>query len=163
MKIMTGIFITAEFIPIKPDAVVTLNEALDSGFEDARIINKIELQKMMDFREPGKKIPLPPFTIQLLALKNPVDFSFFRNPEKIQRFESKDGYHRYVTGVYDNYEKASGLLERFVSGGFTDAFVMELSRYTTTNGNNENDIPEPEEYLPSSLQLPKILPNQEIQ
>ena len=66
-----------------------------------------------------------------MALKNETDFDIFGHPENIQLYEGKDGYHRYVTGIFETHDQAMARLSHYLEEGYTDAFVMPLSNYIT--------------------------------
>jgi hypothetical protein len=69
------------------------------------------------------------FTIQVMALKNPRDISWFRNLDNIQRIEGKDGFHRYICGKFHSIEEALIKLPTIRKKGYKDAFIVPLSRY----------------------------------
>ncbi len=126
----SGYLYTAGTFQMKHEAMAYLNEVIDGNYPDALMLEDHDFKRLLktsDFN-PGELDG--PFTIQLLALQKDSGFSMFANPENIQLFESNDGYFRYVSGIYETYRGAKSRIESFVEKGFTDAFVMPLSRYT---------------------------------
>lgn len=125
----TWLYYTGKF-PRREDAVEFLNEAIEMGYADAMILPESELNEVFD---PQDKTPVEmtgPFTIQLMALKNPISLKQFGNKIKLQEFTGTDGIYRYTTGIWPDYEDVRQKLAEYVNAGFTDAFIMELSRYT---------------------------------
>ena len=116
----------------KPEATGYLNTVIDSNYPEAYLVEEQDFRRLIRsaYFNPGEL--KGPFTIQLMALKNEIDFSMFSHPENIQLFEGKDGYHRYVTGIFEVYNQAKIKANDYINQGYTDAFVMPLSSYTNT-------------------------------
>ena len=73
-----------------------------------------------------------PFTIQLLALKTPLELDQFEASPFIRQIQSSDGFYRYIAGVFDDYLMGQDSLVNYVLQGFTDAFIIPLSRFDKT-------------------------------
>jgi len=67
---------------------------------------KPELDELVSNLSTKKDFEKGPFTIQIIALKKPVDISRFKLFEKVSQFDSSDGYHRYTIGKYPTKESA---------------------------------------------------------
>ncbi len=65
------------------------------------------------------------FTIQVFALKNPVDTNRFSNLPDLAFVEGDDSFYRYFTGNYQTYEQARNDLQRVVQLGYKGAFVRK--------------------------------------
>ena len=122
----------------KSDAIPLLNKVVDIGFPHAKIINNLELKKLHDSGTPTAKaakqkekeiLKTGTFTIQLMALKNPVELSYFSNVSNVKKHLGKDGYTRYTYGEYIGYYKAKEAIQEIVNKGYTDAFVVNVERY----------------------------------
>jgi outer membrane protein OmpA-like peptidoglycan-associated protein len=113
----------------KVEAMKLLNEAIDKGFNDARMLEKQDLEDLI--RElSGEGLPVTiTFTIQIMALENPVEVSYFTNLDGVRKFQGKDGLHRYVYGEFDSIDEALKRLPEIRDLGYTDAFIMYLARY----------------------------------
>ena len=69
------------------------------------------------------------FTIQLLALKNPVELSHFKNLEGVVKYMGNDGYTRYTYGQYNGSTDAKEAITKIINKGYTDAFVVNIEKY----------------------------------
>jgi hypothetical protein len=69
------------------------------------------------------------FTIQIMALKHPVEVDFFLPLEGVVRYTGRDGLHRYVYGEYDGIDSAMNMLPKLRGRGYHDAFIMSVLRY----------------------------------
>ncbi len=130
-----GYFYTIGKYASRAKASELVNKAADMGFPDAQIINYRELEKKRqrghiasrkriekDDQKNGK------YTIQLLALKVPVDISYFKNIDGVKRIKGSDGIYRYVWGQYE-YKKALQKRKELIRNGYTGAFIMNLDYY----------------------------------
>jgi hypothetical protein len=63
------------------------------------------------------------YSVQLMALKTPVDISFFKNVDGIQQKKYDDGYYRYTVGNTKSYSEAQELKEKLKKAGYTDAYI----------------------------------------
>lgn len=117
----------------RADAAQLLNRAVDMGFPNASIINFKELEKQKDRGVVAnrKRIELADqqggqYTIQLLALKVPVETSYFKNIEGVERKKGDDGFYRYIWGRFD-YKTALQKKQELVQSGQVGAFIMNLN------------------------------------
>jgi outer membrane protein OmpA-like peptidoglycan-associated protein/tetratricopeptide (TPR) repeat protein len=114
----------------REDAMVFLNNAIEHGYTDARLLTENEINEVLHTGDKKASEMTGPFTIQMLALRKGIPLKQLKSKEKIQEFFGNDGIHRYTSGIYKSYDDASSGLIRYINEGYTDAFVMELSRYT---------------------------------
>ena len=113
----------------KTDAVKYLNDAIDHGYDQAQLMEKEMLEQLIREKSKGDRYEPLTFTIQIMALKKPVDISYFRDMENVRKYIGKDGFHRYVCGEYNGIDKALKELPLIHRKGYQDAFVMTLNRY----------------------------------
>ena len=114
------------------DAVKLLNHVIDSGFPEAQMLEKKQLEQLITDMIEGEVPPVITFTIQFMALKNPVPVTHFKDLEAVSKFEGNDGLTRYVTGEYEEIDKAFDELRIVREKGYHDAFIMYLARYRKT-------------------------------
>ncbi len=113
----------------KTDALIYLNEVVDLGYPDAGMLEKRDLEQLIaQLSEEGIMVEAS-FTIQIMALKKPVNVDFFRPLEGVQMYAGRDGLHRYVYGEYDGIDLALDILPTLKDRGYHDAFIMSVLRY----------------------------------
>jgi len=117
----------------RPDAVKLLNHAIDSGFPDAQMFEKRQLQQLVAELIEGEVPPIITFTIQIMALKKPVPVTYFKDLDAVSKFDGKDGLTRYVTGEFTEIDTALDELKNVRTKGYQDAFIMYLARYKKTD------------------------------
>lgn len=127
-----GYFYTIGKYASRVDAAQLLNRAVDMGFPNASIINFRELEKQKDRGVVAgkKRVALEQqkngkYTIQLLALKVPVELSYFKNLEGVERVKGEDGLYRYIWGRFD-YKTALSKRSELNAGGYNGAFIMNV-------------------------------------
>jgi len=113
----------------KVEAMKMLNEAIDKGYDDAMMLEKDDLEDLIRELSGGDLPVTITFTIQIMALENPVEVSHFTNLEGVRKFQGRDGLYRYVYGEFNNIDEALKLLPVIQSKGYPDAFIMYLARY----------------------------------
>ena len=124
---------------IKTEASAYLNRVTDKEFTEAKVVEEHEFNRLLLTTDFSIRELNGPFTIQLLALRNEAGFTMFKNPQDIQLFEGSDGFHRYVTGYFENYDDARDATVKYADAGFPDAIVMPLSRYLPVNADSIAD------------------------
>ena len=116
----------------KRDAIEYLNEVIESDFPNGRIVDESEFQYLLQPSVPDLNKVKGPFTIQLHALKNPIELDQLESSSLIRQLQSTDGFYRYIVGVFDNYLIAQDSLVNYVLKGYTDAFIIPISRFDKT-------------------------------
>ena len=116
----------------KTDALPLLNYAIDNGFPDARMMEREDLEDLIRSMSDSSFAVSATFTIQIMALRNPVGIDYFRDPGNVTMFSGSDGFHRYVYGNFPNISEALKELPRIQKKGYKDAFIMYLARYKKT-------------------------------
>jgi hypothetical protein len=92
-------------------AMVTLKKVKELGYEKAFV--RIDSKDAV-------------YTIQLMALKSPVDLSYFKDISDVKETKGNDGYYRYSVGSFSNLEDAKATLVKIVDSGHKDAFVRKV-------------------------------------
>jgi outer membrane protein OmpA-like peptidoglycan-associated protein len=113
----------------KTDAVDLLNKVVDDGYPDASIMEKHELDRLIKRQSQQPLLSGSKYTIQILAMTQPLDMDFFIAIRNIRRFLGDDGIYRYVVGEFDSPEDALKALPGVKAIGYPDAYVMNLARY----------------------------------
>ena len=77
------------------------------------------------------------YTVQVMALYNPVDISYFKHVDDIRVFfNENDFFYRYTTGVFKNKNDAYAHRDMLISLGYpADLFVKKVTR-----GSSENNV-----------------------
>jgi outer membrane protein OmpA-like peptidoglycan-associated protein/Tol biopolymer transport system component len=124
---------TAGCFDRKADAMKLLNEALDSGFPDATMMEQEELEELILIMTEGERPVSITYTIQIMALRKPVKVEYFKDLDNVRMFVGKDGLHRYVYNEFTDVSDALKELPRVRNLGYQDAFIMYLARYKTSS------------------------------
>jgi len=121
------LFFTEEFRD-RQKSVEILNFAIDNGFPEAMILNQRERENLILFLSDRSEESEAPYTIQIMALKKPVDLKDMSKLGEISQFTCSDGYFRYIRGFYLTHADAFKDLQKITSK-FPDAFIIPLYRY----------------------------------
>ncbi len=116
-------------------ASTLLNKAVDMGFPNAEIINfrelekkkhrgQVAIQKRIEKQNQGNG----EYTIQLAALKVPVETSYFKNIDGVKRVKGKDGLYRYIWGQFE-HSIALQKRKELIDMGYSGAFIMNIDYY----------------------------------
>jgi tetratricopeptide (TPR) repeat protein len=69
------------------------------------------------------------YTVQLMALYNPVDVSFFAGIDDVKVAFGKDQFYRYTTGILKTYKEAKQLRKEIRKMGYADdIFIRKVTR-----------------------------------
>ncbi len=63
------------------------------------------------------------YSVQLMALKNPVDVDYFKNVDNVKLTKYPDGFYRYTVGITSSYTEAQKIKENIHKIGYKDAFI----------------------------------------
>ncbi len=69
------------------------------------------------------------YTIQLKALRKPINIGFFSNLQGVQEHIGDDGLYKYTYGKYTKMSAAKKDLKKVIKKGYTDAFVVNIKKY----------------------------------
>jgi len=63
------------------------------------------------------------YTVQLMALKVPVETSYFKNLESVEVNKGLDGFYRYTFGNYSSFQQAAIALKDLNAKGYNQAYI----------------------------------------
>ena len=69
------------------------------------------------------------YTIQLKALKKPINIGFFSNLQGVQEHIGDNGLYKYTYGKYSKMSAAKKDLKKVAKKGYLDAFVVNIKKY----------------------------------
>jgi outer membrane protein OmpA-like peptidoglycan-associated protein/tetratricopeptide (TPR) repeat protein len=113
----------------KTDAMMYLNEVIDTGYPDAGMLEQKDLMRLIDSLSSKGTEVMASFTIQIMALKKPVDVSYFSLLPGTIMYVGKDGFHRYVYGDFKTLDEANKRLTEIRAMGYKDAFINSILPY----------------------------------
>jgi len=119
------------FVEEKPEPIVidfskvTVIESIDSSL----LITDVETKDVNDTDADNREILY--YTVQLMALYNPVDISFFVGIDDVKILFGKDLFYRYTTGRLETIEKAEQHRANIINIGYPDQiFIKKVYRQT---------------------------------
>ncbi len=71
---------------------------------------------------------LPNYTIQLMALKAPVDLSYFKDLPVVSVTKGTDEFYRYTFGAFDNINAAKEALQKLRELGYDKVFIRKMEK-----------------------------------
>ena len=116
------------------EAIQMTGKIVDAGFADAHVISSIEYNQIVQkgssvykskMADPDKNT----YTIQILAVTQPVASSRFRGLFDVEMHKGTDGYYRYTWGEFIGKPSARQALEDILAKGFTDAFIVNVDKF----------------------------------
>ncbi|MFH0759057.1 MAG: OmpA family protein [Bacteroidota bacterium] len=128
----TNLYVSGTFNR-KTEAIDFLNNAIDYGFPEARIMETAELKNYIRGRSDGVLEDMNAFTIQIMALKKPRDVSYFKALGPVMKYTGTDGFNRYTYGLYKSREEAMYELSSIKAKGYRDSFVISLEMADNTD------------------------------
>jgi tetratricopeptide (TPR) repeat protein/cell division protein FtsN len=69
---------------------------------------------------------IPNYTIQLMALKAPVDLSYFKELPIVSVTKGADEFYRYTFGAYESVQKAKEDLQKLKELGYKQVFIKKV-------------------------------------
>ncbi|MEX0986426.1 MAG: OmpA family protein [Bacteroidales bacterium] len=111
------------------DAMEYLNDVLDNGYPDAYVMEKRNFESTIRERTFGDQAEILHYTIQLMALKKPIDPSYFSELGNVRQFVGTDGFHRYVYGIFASINESTEVLQLIKKKGYQNAFIKPLNHY----------------------------------
>ncbi len=128
--------------PNKQNALQSLNSIIDLGHTGARIIDNydrdvIERKEIIMAETDEAEV----YTVQVMALRNPVSLDYFEELEDVEQHYGRDGYFRYSTGTFETLEKANAYAEQ-LSDQYSNAFTISRARYRELEAENIPEEPE---------------------
>ena len=131
----------AGIFPQRSDAVVFLNQIVDEGYPGASVIEKRELDRRISLLSGAISSSAVPkhYTIQIMALKNGRDASWFSNLPGVKRVDGSDGLYRYIYGDFESISAALEKLPEIKALGYRDAFIMNMKNYQLVHRMSSSD------------------------
>lgn len=106
---------------------ITLEQDSKLSVSDEEIAEYKEPVESEDYESASEYRQL--YTIQLMALKNPVRADHFSDMSDIIIQVGNDGFYRYITGQFDGIYEAESDLIKIKSSGYENAFIRKLNLY----------------------------------
>jgi len=113
----------------RKDAIEILNNLLEKGYSDARIISNTELSYLQS-NTNNKEVENAEYTIQLAAtlkLYNPE--KNFPKLDNISIYKGKDNYYRYTYRTFNTLSNASKELQAINQLGHVTAFIIATEKF----------------------------------
>ncbi len=66
------------------------------------------------------------YTVQVMALLNPVEVSYFKNLKGVVVLHGKDAFYRYTVGQYKTLKEAQKARQKILKKGYADVFVKKV-------------------------------------
>jgi hypothetical protein len=106
------------------------------------------VEKKIPEKEIEKYVPktntspgLKTYSVQLMALKNPVEVDYFKNVDHVILAKYPDDYYRYTVGNTSSYSEAQKLLLKIHEIGYKDAFIrVNESDFIASKSNSKYTI-----------------------
>ncbi|NJK86528.1 MAG: hypothetical protein HC906_11715 [Bacteroidales bacterium] len=129
------------FTPFKNCSVVYYSKYDPKGFgrndiirteyahdvRDPELVRKQKEEKQLNEISFHEEFKTDTFTIQIIALKKPVDIRYFKEIENVIMIWGTDGFYRYITGNFLTLEEAEKNINTIISDGYSDAFIRSFS------------------------------------
>jgi Periplasmic component of the Tol biopolymer transport system len=93
----------------------------EKGFKSPTI--KILTNDKLAKEEKGGEIY---YTIQIMALKIPIEAEFFDNLDNVKVYVGEDGLTRFTYRKFKSYDKAVKVMNRLIRMGYWDAFIRTV-------------------------------------
>lgn len=117
-------------LEIKEEAITQPEEIIIETKPEEKEIQEPKIEEKTPEKEIVKYVPktnvssgLKTYSIQLMALKNPVDVNYFKNVADVKLAKYPDGYYRYTVGNTSSYSEAQKTVSKIHEIGYKDAFI----------------------------------------
>ncbi|MBN2613140.1 MAG: PD40 domain-containing protein [Bacteroidales bacterium] len=113
-------------VHLAPDNLYKYTWGTAHNLEEAKKLK--EQAKSKGYRDViiRRRAIVPSYTIQVMAGKDPVDFSLFKKLESLKVTLNKDGYYRYSYGEFKNEYETGEHLTRLKGLGYKQAFLKKI-------------------------------------
>jgi outer membrane protein OmpA-like peptidoglycan-associated protein len=131
----TSVMYTLDNFETRSEAQEALETVIDEGYSEAGVIENRRFEQVVEERsaeDEGRsegERSAAGFTIQIMALKSPVDISYFNQLEGVRVMKGTDGIYRYVYGTYSRINDARSRLKEVREKGFKEAFIRPCDYY----------------------------------
>ncbi len=131
VKLVPGTTSKREVIPLKPILSFSQIPKVESIDSSLLILDAI-IRDVSYVGTDEEEIMF--FTVQLMALKNPVDVTYFKEFYDVKVvYNDEDQLYRYTTGKFDTLEEAKVERLRIVKLGYLDVFTKKVYREMKEN------------------------------
>lgn len=114
--------------PTKTKMDYTKVKVVDS-IDSSLLVTDVEAKDVDDIEGETREILY--YTVQLMALYNPVDVSFFVGVDNVKVIYGKDRFYRYTTGRLQTLEEAEQLRETIIDMGYPEEiFIKKVYKET---------------------------------
>ncbi|MBN2481130.1 MAG: PD40 domain-containing protein [Bacteroidales bacterium] len=120
--VLTEYLVTEEFIPEEP-ALSAQEETLPS--KETAASELPDSHSETPAVETGYTFEPKAYTIQMMALKKPVDLTYFRDIPDVSVTYGEDQWYRYTWGITLNIGQAETLKNELSEKGYGDAFIIK--------------------------------------
>ncbi|UCG28568.1 MAG: PD40 domain-containing protein [Bacteroidales bacterium] len=118
-----------DYLPGKttsPPVIDLSNIPLVEAIDSATLVEDVVVRDVDYQDQEGEEVLY--FTVQLMALKNPVDVSYFKEFTDVKVVHGRDEFYRYTTGRFETAEEANEERIRIIGIGYPDVFVKKIYR-----------------------------------
>lgn len=112
------IYVEKKKMSIVDFSKIPVVESIDSSL----LITDVEVKDISDIDEEGRDVLY--YTVQLMALYNPVDISYFIGLD-VKVLYGKDLFYRYTTGRLETVEEAEQLRTEIVNMGYPEEIFIK--------------------------------------
>ncbi|MBE9511589.1 MAG: PD40 domain-containing protein [Bacteroidetes bacterium] len=112
-------YVKKKHVPIVDFSKVTVIESIDSSL----LITDVETKDVNEIDEANREILY--YTVQLMALYNPVDISFFIGIDNVKVLYGKDLFYRYTTGRLKTIEEAEQHRTEIINMGYPEEIFIK--------------------------------------
>lgn len=137
--------------PVSQPENVVVEESPKVEIKEIAVIEEIP-EPIVEEKTPEKEIVkyipktttssgLKTYSVQLMALKNPVEVDYFKNVDHVKLAKYPDDYYRYTVGNTSSYSEAQKLLLKIHEIGYKDAFIrVNESDFVASKSNSKYTI-----------------------
>ncbi|HHJ09655.1 MAG TPA: hypothetical protein ENK25_02035 [Bacteroidetes bacterium] len=89
-----------------------------------KVVTNVMIKNPDYVDKQGRKVLY--YTVQVMALLNPVDVSYFKNLQGVVILHGKDAFYRYTVGQFKTLKEAEKVKKRILKKGYLDVFVKKV-------------------------------------
>ena len=125
--------VVEEEVVTQPEEEVITEKQIEEKPVEPPVIEKVP-EPIVEEKTPEKEIVkyvpktfvtggVKTYSVQLMALINPVEVDYFKDVDNVKLTKYPDGYYRYTVGNTSSYSEAKELMAKIHEVGYKDAFV----------------------------------------
>ena len=112
-----------DWVPENVEKLDYENVPMVDEINSSKLVTDLVLRDVSDSDSTNKDVLY--YTVQLMALHNPVDISFFRHAEVTVMYYEADNFYKYTTGKYTTKEEAYKRRDELISLGYPDDLFIQ--------------------------------------